>query len=191
MSKAMNEAEDRHLAYLLEKGQQGDQVAYSEFLTLAAQKLRLYVGRRVPSCHDPEDIVQEGLITLHRARHTYTPGRPVGPWLYAIGESRVIDAFRKRTRNSRTKMEMEHLERSRRDSGQTSQTFTEDPRLERVIELLKRLPRQQRQVIELMKIRELSVAKVSALTGMSESAVKVSAFRGYQSLRRLLGLEKK
>jgi RNA polymerase sigma factor (sigma-70 family) len=41
-----------------------------------------------------DDIVQETLITVHRARQTYDPGRSFTAWLRAIAQRRAIDAPR-------------------------------------------------------------------------------------------------
>ena len=49
------------------------------------------------------------------------------------------------------------------------------------------LPPRQRHVIEGLKYRDESVRDVAERLGMSESAVKVTAHRGYKVLRRLLG----
>ena len=49
--------------------------------------------KRVPA-EAVEDVVQEALITVHKARHTYDPARPFGPWFYAIVHSRLIDVLR-------------------------------------------------------------------------------------------------
>ena len=49
------------------------------------------------------------------------------------------------------------------------------------------LPARQREIVHSLKIREESVKSVSQRLGMSESAVKVAAHRGYRTLRRLLG----
>ena len=46
-------------------------------------------------------------------------------------------------------------------------------------------------MIELLKVQGLSVKEVSAHTGMSESSVKVTAFRGYETIRRIFGVDKK
>jgi RNA polymerase sigma-70 factor (ECF subfamily) len=54
-----------------------------------------------------------------------------------------------------------------------------------------KLPERQRRIIELLKIQELSVREVAAQTGMSESAVKVAAFRGYEAIRKIFGVKTK
>lgn len=45
--------------------------------------------------------MQDTLLTIHRIRHTYEPGRPVKPWLAAIAVRRSIDAVRRRQRVAR------------------------------------------------------------------------------------------
>jgi RNA polymerase sigma-70 factor (ECF subfamily) len=49
------------------------------------------------------------------------------------------------------------------------------------------LPARQRDIVEGLKLREESVKSLAARHGMSESAVKVMAHRGYKRLRTLLG----
>ena len=48
------------------------------------------------------------------------------------------------------------------------------------------LPPRQREVIARMKLGDESVREVAGRLGMSESAVKITAHRGYQALKRLL-----
>ena len=49
------------------------------------------------------------------------------------------------------------------------------------------LPERQRDVIEGLKFRDESVRDVANRTNMTMSAVKVTAHRGYQALRKILG----
>ena len=52
---------------------------------------------------------------------------------------------------------------------------------------LEALPARQREIVSALKLRDESVKEVSQRLGMTESAVKVTAHRGYRALRRLLG----
>jgi RNA polymerase sigma-70 factor (ECF subfamily) len=52
---------------------------------------------------------------------------------------------------------------------------------------LQALPPRQREIVSALKLRDESVKEVSVRMGMTESAVKVTAHRGYRALRRLLG----
>jgi len=50
------------------------------------------------------------------------------------------------------------------------------------------LPARQREVVQSLKLQEESVREVAGRLRMSESAVKVTAHRGYRTLKRLLGV---
>lgn len=170
---------DLRLANLLAAAQRGDRDTYTSFLTETAVLLRTYLARRIDNSDAVEDVLQEVLITIHQARHTYQPGRPVGPWLFAIADHRISDHFR---RNRRQELPLPEDAVEAEPAG--------DERGEVVRAALTRLPEVQRRVIEMLKVEDLSVREVAERTGMSESSVKVTAFRGYEAIRRILGVKR-
>src|SRR5689334_25370299 len=86
----------------MRRAQLGDEDAYVELLVHLTAAARRYVRSRarapVPWI---DDAVQETLIAVHRARHTFDPGRPFAPWFYAIAGNRFVDVFRREHRVSR------------------------------------------------------------------------------------------
>lgn len=134
-----------------------------------------------------EDVLQETLLTVHRARHSFLPERPVGPWLYAIGEHRLAEFFRRYRRIERVEVSWSF---SASEIAERSPPETEGLGA-LVHEALMSLPRKQRLIIEFLKLRDLSVKEVARHTGMSESAVKITAFRGYEAIRKQLGFKRR
>lgn len=130
-----------------------------------------------------DDAVQETLVSLHRARHTFDPSRPFAPWLYAIAQNRMIDVARRERRISDREQGADVLPETA--VAATGGPTGIDP--DRVRAALAALPQRQRDVIVGMKFGDESVREVGARLGMSDSAVKVTAHRGYKVLRRLLG----
>jgi RNA polymerase sigma-70 factor (ECF subfamily) len=176
---------DQELARLLAQAQGGDQAAYETFLREASGVLRGFLARRMGNVDMVEDVLQETLLSIHRARHTYRPERPVGPWLYAICEHRMTDFFRRHRRIERTEVPAPDDMSDRVVAPAPSHA---DERGRLVREALARIPEKQRRVIELLKVHDLSVKEAAAHTGMSESAIKVTAFRGYEAIRKILGV---
>jgi len=78
--------------------QRGDQTAYAELLGVLTTVTRQFARRKSGDVPWVEDVVQETLISVHRARHTYDPGRPFAPWFYAIAAHRVVDVYRRERR---------------------------------------------------------------------------------------------
>lgn len=162
------------------RGQDGDQEAYEDLLTRLSALVRGFVRRRVGDTAWADDVVQECLVALHRARHTYDPARPFAPWLYAIAQNRLVDALRaQRRRMLRELHPDEHWPEPGRRATQERDALATDVR-----KAVAGLPDRQRQVIELLKFEDLSVREVADRLGMSESNVKVTAHRGYRALRR-------
>lgn len=179
----MDSDQDRELAALLAKAQKGDTDAYERFLLEASVVLRRFLMRRMKNVEMAEDVLQDTLLSIHRARHTYLPGRPVGPWLYAICGHRMMDFYRWHRRVESVETELiDNIERP---------THELKNRARSVLEALAGLPAKQRRVINLLKVHGLSVKEVAGATGMSESSVKVTAFRGYESIRKIFGVDRK
>lgn len=71
----------------------GNSVDYAKFLEGITPYLKRIVMRKLGS-NVCDDVVQEILISIHKARHTYDGERPIQPWLSAIIRFRMTDALR-------------------------------------------------------------------------------------------------
>jgi RNA polymerase sigma-70 factor (ECF subfamily) len=67
--------------------QEGDAGAYESLLISLLPVLRSFVRRRGVDGNEVEDVVQEVLLLIHRARHTWRPDRPFDPWMWAIARN--------------------------------------------------------------------------------------------------------
>jgi RNA polymerase sigma-70 factor, ECF subfamily len=176
--------QEQHAGLLMASAQTGDAVAYEELLRLLAREARGFVGRRVGWADWAEDVVQEVLLTVHRARATYDPARPFAPWFYAIASSRLVDALRARRRLTlREVADADALDRQEAPMPSAAAADLRDT----LAHAVAGLPRVQREVVSLLKYEDLSVREVARRLGMSEAAVKTTAHRGYKVLRRTVG----
>jgi RNA polymerase sigma-70 factor (ECF subfamily) len=166
------------------RAQHGDTEPYDALLRLLARHARAFVGRRVGFTDWVEDVVQDVLLTVHRTRATYDSRRPFGPWFYAIVNARLVDTLRARRRQLAREVADEDIVAAQ-PAGDTSRH--EGELQHALADAVARLPRVQREVLSLLKYEEMSVRDVAARLGMSESAVKTTAHRGYKVLRRRVG----
>src|SRR5258708_11757865 len=64
---------------------------------LSPQLLRFFSSQM--GCRtDAEDMLQDLWMRIHQASHTYRPGEPVLPWVYAIASCVRTDSYRQRRR---------------------------------------------------------------------------------------------
>lgn len=186
MSEKGGGASERELAWgrQMAAAQDGDSGAYESLLRELVPALRVFVGARIRESSTAEDVVQNVLLSLHRARNTYDPRRPFGPWLRTIARNAVIDAQRARGRRAERELPLPDSDRIA-DPREPSRAGS--PISSRMARALAELPPAQREAVELIQIEELSVAEAAARAGVTVSALKVRAHRGYKALRGLLG----
>ena len=165
--------------------QDGDRAAYERLLKDCLPFLRAIAGRYHRTADRREDVVQDILLTLHRVRHTYDPARPFTHWLATIASRRSIDALRRRGRTEKTEVFDERAYETFSDPEANREMSVRDeaPALK---EAIATLPEGQREAVELLKLRELSLAEASQLTGKSISALKVNVHRALKTLRTRL-----
>lgn len=165
------------LARLLRTGMEGDEASYAAFLQGITPLLRRVIAGRVPAS-DTEDVVQEVLISVHKARHTYDGNRPLVPWLLAIARFRMADHLRTHYAAMRHRMadiaDYEHI----------LADVTESPDAnESVKDLLKGVPEKQQRILTMMHVEGYTAKQVGERMRMNESAVKVAAHRALKKIR--------
>jgi RNA polymerase sigma-70 factor, ECF subfamily len=173
---------ENQLRELMQKSLKGDARAYSELLSQSAEMLRRYLSRRLSNKNEMEDVVQEILISLHKARHTYDGVRRFLPWMFAIAKYRLKDHLRAYYADRlRFAGELEEAEN-------ISVTDVTEPRLsyESIKEEVRQLPEKQARILYLIHAEGYTAKEVAEKIGMKESAVKVAAHRAYKVLKKKL-----
>lgn len=179
--------QDRQWSGWMAAAQDGDNAAYARLLREVLPFLRVLTRRR---CRDPdrcEDIVQDVLLTLHRVRHTYDPSRPFTPWLAAICDRRSIDALRKRVRLSGREAQDERAYETFADPASNKDVEAGDA-AQALAVMIAELPPGQREALELVKVKEMSLLEASLVSGQSVGALKVSVHRAIKALRLRAGM---
>jgi RNA polymerase sigma-70 factor, ECF subfamily len=179
-----NETPSARWQRLLAAAQNGDRHAYTAFLKETAVFVRVIARRYHRDAGAVEDIVQETLLSLHRVRHTYEPGRPVEPWVAAIAKARAIDALRARQRRAAVETEtpapLTDIPDAAAGADARHETQAE------VAAALASLPASQRAAVRMLKIEELSLAQASERSGQSVPALKSLLHRAMLTLKSTL-----
>jgi RNA polymerase sigma-70 factor (ECF subfamily) len=178
----MTAEQELQSAGLMRLAQAGDQAAYASLLVLLTSATRQFARARLGAVPWIDDVVQETLLAVHRARQTYDPGRPFAPWFYAVASSRMIDVIRRERRVTSRELPGDVLPEPVVEETSDRDAIDVDA----IHAAVASLPPRQREVIEALKFQDQSVREVAGRLSMSESAVKVTAHRGYQALKRLL-----
>jgi RNA polymerase sigma-70 factor (ECF subfamily) len=178
---------------LMQRYQDGDASAFRELYALVAPRLLGYLMKMARSRAVADDLLQQTMLKVHRARAAYVRGADPIPWIYSIAHRTFIDETR------RTKRAIVNVgssddplpEISAGLDGEAVDRKDEpraDPELAKAaLDALAKLPEAQREAVVLTKLDGKSVAEAAQIAGTSVGAMKVRAHRGYEALRKLLG----
>lgn len=173
----------------LEAAQAGNRRSYETLLRAVLPWLRGMARNRFPwaDAAEREDIVQDTLLALHRNLHLYDPTRPAEPFLIGILKLRGADRRRSSARRTARETPLDALPVTS-DALTTKQTQEVSLDVKRVSSAIGSLPPRDRDILEMLKLREMTLAETSAATGMSVGALKVATFRAIRRLRHKLGV---
>jgi RNA polymerase sigma-70 factor (ECF subfamily) len=171
-----------NLEALMRLSLSGDKYAYAEILQETSRFLRPFLAKRLSFTNHVDDLLQEILISIHKARHTYDGNRPYRPWVFAIARFRLQDHLRAHYADQLHRADdLSEMEEYLQDN------VTESPfSYESISEEVEKLPEKQAAILRLMHQEGYTAKEVAAQIGMNESAVKVAAHRAYKVLRQKL-----
>jgi RNA polymerase sigma-70 factor (ECF subfamily) len=169
----------------MERYASGDDASFGMVYDALAPRLYGYLLRQTRQRARADDLLQQTMLHIHRARSTFIPGADVTPWAFAIARRLLIDSLR---RGSREVLSEDGEVDPGMDQGPMADEVAQARELAlRVERVLAKLPASQRAAFELIKNEGLSVAEAAQVLGTTVAAVKLRAHRAYQALRSALG----
>ena len=160
----------------------GDEAAFDTLYERYAGVVFGFLNRMLHDQATAEDTLQATFLSFVRSRGRYEVGTSVRGWLFAIATNAGRDALRRR------KARREELADPAFVDVPGDASAAPDPGLARDIEVaFAALPAAEREAIILHKICGFSFDEIAASLGITVTAAKVRAHRGYQRLRLLLG----
>jgi RNA polymerase sigma-70 factor, ECF subfamily len=164
---------------------EGDDTSFGLVYDSLAPRLYGYLLRQTRDRARAEDLVQQTMLHIHRARSRFIPGAEVTPWAFAIARRLLVDSLRRRRSEV---LGTDSEPDGGPDPGPRADDLVQAHELAlRVEGVLARLPQSQRAAFELIKNEGLSVAEAAQVLGTTVAAVKLRAHRAYQALRAALG----
>lgn len=162
----------------------GDEEAFAAFYRRHARPLAGFFMRRTGDAELAADLTAETFAAALAARRRFDPakGAAIG-WLYGIARHKL----------ARTLAHGRVEDRARRALGMALPLVLDDEAIElvvtaegEVVQLLQRLPADQRAAIEARVVDEQEYEQIAAAAQTSEAVIRKRVSRGLASLRRKL-----
>ncbi len=161
----------------------GDARAFERLFARLAPRVHGFFLRSFRDAAVADDLLQVTFMKVHRAREQYDGNQRLAPWLFAIAARVRLDELRKRMRLPEDADE----EALARADEQAPRDAPPDTDLQDAVRAaLERLPESQRAVIHLHRYEGMTFPEIAQVLGTTPGAIKLRAFRGYETLRKEL-----
>jgi RNA polymerase sigma-70 factor (ECF subfamily) len=206
---AMPDVHDRDTHQLLQRIEQGDAAARELLLAQHRDRLRrmvaLRLDPRLQARVDPSDVVQDTLAEADAKLGDYARRRPLPfyPWLRRLAWEHLVRLHRRHVVARRRSVSCEEVppvplsdasawelaSRLAARGSSPSARLRRDELRSRVRQALARLGENDREVLVLRYLEDLSPREIAAVLGVTEPAVKMRQLRALQRLREQLGVD--
>ena len=131
-----------------------------------------------------EDLVQETFLKTWSYLMKGGKIRAMKSFLYHVLNNLIVDQYRKRQTSSLDVLIEKGFEPSEDNTERQSNIFDG----KKVIQLLKRLPKKYKKIMEMRYMRDLSLEEISKITKQSKNTVAVQTHRGLEKLKPIFHL---
>jgi RNA polymerase sigma-70 factor, ECF subfamily len=165
---------------------EGDDEAFAELVRRHKRRVFATAARFARDDHQLDDLCQDIFIRAFRNLAKFRHDAPFEHWLARLTTSACYDFLRKE-RKRRAQLSLDAAELETKDF--TVEAAIAAGQTRELLEFaMRKLPPQERLIVTLCELEEMSIRDVAELTGWSESNVKVRAFRARQNLKKILEL---
>ena len=174
---------DKRWSTWMAAAQAGDRIAYESLLRSCIPLIKQVARRRgiSPDCID--DIVQETLLAVHRARQSYNPCRSFTAWLRTIAQRRAIDVLRRGRRSSAYEIHAPLAYENHADGSNNSKSIAFEFDRMALLGAVRKLPVRQRDAVNQLVFQNHSILNAAAATGRTAGSLRVSWHRAIATLR--------
>lgn len=160
--------------------QRGDRNAFSQLVRRYQDRLYRFILRMVDSHDEALELTQDTFIKAWQALPDWRPDAEFRTWLFRIGSNTAMDCLRRR----------KVVEFVAMDEDYDAPGGTADPEAQlqtkqrlRALEVaLSRLPHDQREIVLLRDIEDMSYGEIGAILGINEGTVKSRLARAREAL---------
>lgn len=174
---ALPEESDRECA---ERAQRGDQAAFAELVGRYQARLYRFVLRMVGSPDEALDLAQDAFMRAWQALPEWQPGAQFHTWLFRIASNAALDALRRRKIVEFVPIEEDDDAASGEPGPEKQLELTQ--RVRGLEAALRNLPAEQREIVLLREVEDMSYEEIGAVLGIAEGTVKSRLARARSAL---------
>ena len=166
---------DLHIDDLISSAVSGDVDAYEQIIKLYEKKVFNLALRYVKNRDDALDVSQEVFLQIYQNLDQFRGESQFSTWVYRVTYNKCVDMLRKLQKTQRNVVmstDDENFFESASGKNSLEQEYENRELLNTVMAAIDTLPQEQRDVVHLRYIKDLSYAQIAEILNIAEGTVK-------------------
>ncbi len=162
---------------------------FTKYYTEYRKQIFYYIRKRVNNNELAEDIVSDTFMDLleNLEKLNYKEGKGVKSWLYKVARNNMIDYFRRKSTNTeRAGIDPDFFEVLGVVPDESLKEVIKDEQLGEIFDALDGLKSEEKEVVSLRLVDELSFKEIGEIMEKSEGAVKMQFYRAVDKIKVLV-----
>jgi RNA polymerase sigma-70 factor (ECF subfamily) len=161
----------------------GDYAAFETLYQKYSGRVYAYLKRKLSNVEEADEVFQKVFLKLHQTRTKYNSTYLFTQWLFVIAKTSVLDHLRKRGRQVPTSNLEEFGDIFAVEMSQTDGNPALLLEQGKMLEILEDIAPEQRKVIEMRIIEEMSYEEIAQALNRSQAGVRQMISRALKKLR--------
>ena len=177
---------------LVQRAKENDLEAFEEIIKLYEKKVYNLALRYMKNHDDALDVAQEVFIQVYNNLSMFRGEAQFSTWIYRITYNSCVDMLRKQTKTKKNiaiSIDDEKFYETQKDKQLLEEEYEKKETLEFVLKAIDTLPKEQRDVVILRYIKDLSYAQIGEILDIAEGTVKSRLNRARWRIKEIVKLE--
>ena len=176
----------------VKQAQKGDSTAFEQLVLTHQNQIYRLCFRMVGNAEDAADMVQEAFLKAWRNLDRFQGDAAFSTWLYRLASNCCLDFLRSQKRRPTVSMTSEDEEGEEQtvevadNSATPEETLLQKEEQREIAQAMASLDEEQRQILTLRVVNDLSYTEIAELLTIKEGTVKSRIARARENLRKKL-----
>ncbi len=170
----------------VQAAQRGDIKAFEAIVSAFEDAVYSFVFNSTRNQMDAEEITQDVFVKAYRNLASFRGDAKVKTWLFTIAHNTTASHFRKKELPTTPVDDAPVSQHPVSNVADALSSISTNERSRYLHMAMDKMAPQQRQLIQLFYLEELSVKEIEAITGLNEGSIKTGLMRGRNRLHTLL-----
>lgn len=159
-----------------------DKEAFEQLFIYFAPRVKAVLMKQTSDANTAEDLMQETMLTVWNKADKFSKYRgSVSAWIFTIARNKRIDGYRKQ--GTKHYLDIEDIELTD-DAMGSEEILISNERDKMVTDISNTLPIEQKEIIEMSFVKELSQTEISKKLGIPLGTVKSRMRLAYEKIRK-------